>query len=82
MVFYSERDLSPLDEPREVAGGTNRMGGGPLQLQEEHLVIAHAPAREDGFDRHVEGFSDAEVHAVASSKLVMLMTPFIGVRIS
>jgi hypothetical protein len=39
------------------------VSGRPLQFQLEHLFIAHsARASEDGFDRRIDRFDNAEAH--------------------
>jgi len=50
-----------------VSSGPNGVGGGPLQFQEQHLLIPHASrAAEDGFDRRVDRFDDAEANGMVA----------------
>jgi hypothetical protein len=47
----------------QVSSGSDWVGGRPLQFQQQHLLIAHAPrAPQDGFDGRVDRFDDADAN--------------------
>jgi hypothetical protein len=40
------------------------VAGGPLQVQQQHLLIAHAAAAERGFDRRADRFDNADADSM------------------
>ena len=56
-----------VQKAHQVSSGPNRVGGGPLEFQQQHVVIPHPTrASEHGFDRRVNRLDDAEADGMVA----------------